>query len=270
MANRANLRDQRLQHLKTILLWEGELSNKRIRELFGLKNVQASRLIAEFKEAFPEAYLEEKSRRGVLTSRLETKKGLGLEDYLNLVANLPNGLEGIEDARVSLDIVDPAIFALMRQASINQLAVEIVYASMSTTHPTSRIVIPHHLVRAGRRWHARAWCVNHNEYRDFTLGRIHQAALNLGALTLGLPQDIAWETIVDIHLKAHRDLTADQEHVIRQEYFPGAAGRRIETRACLVPYVLQELGAATDPTIQKPPVYQLEVGNVKEIKAWMW
>jgi predicted DNA-binding transcriptional regulator YafY len=266
MANKTNLLDHRLRSLETILLWEGELDNKRIRDLFDLQNVQASRLIAKFKEAHPEMFKEYKQRMFLNDSFLQKAH---IEDYVRLMYEVNDNPEAIEDVRTDLASVAPAIFSVIRNASLNKLGVDIRYASMTNPDGIERTIFPHTIVRAGRRWHVRAWCAYRKEYRDFAFGRIRSASASLTKLKI-LESDIHWETIININITAHKDLNDKQARVVRDEYFDGETEKVIQSRACLVNYLLQDIRAAIDIEKQTPPEYQLEVANVEEIKQYIW
>src|SRR5690242_10381889 len=59
MANTPKLRDQRLRIMEGVLAWEGEIGNARVRKLFGLQPVQASRLLAEFRAVMGDRIVED-------------------------------------------------------------------------------------------------------------------------------------------------------------------------------------------------------------------
>lgn len=268
MANKTNLRDQRLRSLTTILLWEGELSNKRIRDLFGLQNVQASRLTAEFRAAYPDMIKDDESRRVMLINRDGAQKS-HIEDYVRLLYEIEDKPEAIEDVRTDLAPIDPAVFAVIRHACLNHTGADIRYASMTHPEGTQRTIFPNTIVRAGRRWHTRAWCGLRNEYRDFAFGRIRQADIST-AKPGNLDPDTQWETIIDVRLAAHRGLDDKQARVVRDEYFDGAIEKNIQSRICLTPYLLQDIRASVDPEKQAPPEYQIEVANIENIRKYLW
>jgi len=69
-------------------------------------------------------------------------------------ARLAGGSETcLVDARVNLTAVSPAVFAAVRRGCLEGCGVTICYASMTTPTPTDRLIFPHSLVHAGRRWH---------------------------------------------------------------------------------------------------------------------
>lgn len=246
--------------LETILEWEGQLDNARIREVLGVKSVWASRLIAELVERLG-SRVRRPSKHGPLIAAgtASGKKG-SPDEYLRLLAAAPKGLEGqslVHDARIDLTSVSPAVFAAVRNAAEGGQGLQIVYRSMSAPEGQARVVFPHALVRAPRRWHMRAWCDTRQEFRDFVLARIEQVRpVDLPAPRLAT-QDAAWRRHLDLVVVPHPLLSPAQQALIAAEYFPGARARRLQVRQALAPYVLQDLRVAVDAQREQPPEYQL-------------
>lgn len=268
MANRPQLRDHRLIVMAGVMAWEGELSNARVRHLFDVQPVQASRLLAEFRAVHAEAIDDDRSAK-VLRWRQPAKVAtdMSLDEY----ARLAGGSETcLVDARVNLTAVSPAVFAAVRRACLEGGGVTICYASMTTPAPTDRLIFPHSLVHVGRRWHVRAWCDKRQGFRDFTLGRITAAELMPGCKGPTSAEDRAWRQQVDLRLVAHRRLSLEQQAVVRKECFGGTMGRRLKVRGCLVSYVIQDVRAALTPERELPPEFQLEVGNPDDLAPWLF
>lgn len=269
MGNKTNLRDQRLKALATVLTWEGELSNKRIREMFGLQNVQASRLTAEFRAAYADLIRDDEAKRAITLNHNSLKKS-HIEDYIKLLYEIEGEAPAaVEDVRTDLAPIDPLIFSVIRNACLTGAGVDIKYASMTNPEGTDRTILPHTIVRAGRRWHVRAWCCLRNDYRDFAFGRIRKA-IHSSTKPIELSKDIQWDTFVDIRIAAHSGLDRKQARVIMDESLEGLTEKVIKSRICLASYLIQDIRAAVDPVKQMPPEYQLEVINMDELSNWLW
>ena len=80
-----------------------------------------------------------------------------------------------------------------------------------------------------------------------------------------IDHDQAWHEVVTIELAAHRKLTRQQQEVIRGENFGGLENRRLQVRACLAQYVIQDLRAAIDPEKEVPPAFQIEIINAENL-----
>jgi hypothetical protein len=79
-----------------------------------------------------------------------------------------------------------------------------------------------------------------------------------------------WKKLVTITLRAHRVLDEERRGVIRREFFAGDRTRDVDTRACHVAYVIQDLQAAMDVQRQRPPQYQIEVANAKQLQPYLF
>lgn len=271
MSNKPALRDHRIRIMEGVLAWEGEIGNSRVRQLFGLQLVQASRLMADFRAAMGNRIIEDTRARVI---RPASESGLAtditLDTYLRHIQWSADETSVIVDARADLTEVRPHIFAALRKATIAGSGISISYASMSNPAFRERTIYPHSIVHVGRRWHVRAWCASRKEFRDFTLGRIRDAAPTDRKSDHGVEDDVAWNTQVQIVLRAHRALTREQAEVVQRECFANTESRILTTRGCLVQYVIQDIRAALDPDNERPPEFQIEVMNQDDLKPWLF
>lgn len=273
MAKTKKEEDARFRIIDTLLLWEGQVDNQRLRSLLKIKNVQASRLLTEYARLNPGKVHRPSPRapyHAITTAAADTSAP-HLDDYLMLVRRSSEQLDKIvEDARIDLTIPAPRVFSVVLQASRARVGLEIDYRSMSNPGGKKRLIFPHAIVRAGRRWHVRAWCAERREYRDFVIGRIRSANIVDQPWPPRVGADAAWETTVTVVLGAHPELAPEQARVIRDEYFAGAVSRRIVIRSCFVAYTIQDLRAAVDAKTERPPDFQLVVTNSKELKHFLF
>jgi hypothetical protein len=250
----------RIAELATILEWEGQLDNARIRELFGVQKVWASRLLAELIEWLGIRGKRPQKHGPVFLSKPITEKQASPAEYLRLLSASPGGLGAdplVHDARIDLTSVSPATFAAIREAAQRRVGLRLSYRSMSSPDGSSRLVFPHAIVCAPRRWHMRAWCANRQDFRDFVLARVQHAELDETIAPHTAADDTAWNHLVDLVLVPHPALTPAQQALIAAEYFPGAHAKRLRVREALAGYTLQDLHVAIDAEKQRPPEYQL-------------
>lgn len=286
MIGKGDTQQQRLLLLEAILLWEGRLNNARLRELFDLSSVRSSEWIRELREQHPSwTAWNSKTRSYYATQEVYRvgrnadlrKQGdaVSLSQYLALVGiphaapNSPSN-RTIWGAFPELSVPSPRIFALLSEAIRAHSAIEITYRSMREPSPHQRIISPHSLIRAGRRWHARAFCSINQDFRDYALGRISDAKILGTGSERAEKDDEAWMTKVRVRLVAHPDLTPEQESLIRFEYFNNTAARVDSCRGALVGYFIQDVRAAIDTRTQRPPDYQLAVANFEEVRPWLF
>lgn len=286
--NRDAQKQRRLLRLELICLWEGRLNNARLRDLLDVSQVRASELIREFRDehslwtrwdsktrsfhATTEAYIS----AGNADNAAKNAESLSL--YLALVGLPYTALasHGVHSEQVAcaafpdLSAPKPRIFAALSEAIRTRKTVEITYRSMREPKPHTRIIAPHNLIRAGRRWHARAFCSKNKDFRDYALGRIVEVSLLGQAAEKLETEDKAWMTRVPVRLIAHPDLSREQESLIRFEYFNNTASRVETCRGSLVNYFIQDIRAAIDVKTQRPPDYQLAVANAQEVTPWLF
>lgn len=285
--NKGDTLHQRMAMLKLLLIWEGRLNRGRIMDLFDLGPNWASVWIREFREQYPDwltwntktrsyhaipaAY---KAWRALDPRRLADATSLA--QYLALVG-LPYattssapGNEGLLAAFPDLSTPSPQHFAAISEAIRSNRAVQLTYRSMQKPEPHQRVISPHNLIRAGRRWHVRAYCDTRQDFRDYALGRIVEVKLLPALVYQSEQDDKAWLTKVRVRLVAHPDLTPKQESLIRFEYLGNTAARVETCRGALVNYFIQDVRAATDVKKQRPPDYQLAVSNLEEVKPWLY
>jgi hypothetical protein len=260
----------RLAELETVTLWEGEITNERIRTLLGVKPVYASRLLSALwrrlsgraERTSPHAPLE------MLYASTSDQALQSPDSYLHLLnsyAHLDTSNGSVIDARLDLSQISPVVFSRILRAIRETRGLQIEYRSMNNPLGMKRIVFPHALVRAPRRWHMRAWCVEREDFRDFTLGRI--AALSELELKSEKfrEDDPKWNRIIGLTIGPHPALDSNQRKMIAAEFFPRAALLKLNVRECLAPYVIQDLRVATKYEKQTPPEYQLALLNVTDL-----
>jgi predicted DNA-binding transcriptional regulator YafY len=81
-------------------------------------------------------------------------------------------------------------------------------------------------VSDGERWHARCWCYEHKEWRDFVLARV--AAIHDAEPAGPLPRDSEWEDAYRLVLKPAQGLSKGQRATVIREYAM-KAGRLVVT-----------------------------------------
>lgn len=257
--------------LWTLLRWEGELRNSRVRELVGLAKVQTSRLLVGFAQTYPQAVIQDDSDKSWRLNReaQAAKEGGPLEEYLALCGHA-GGTPTIMDARV--DFVEPApkLISLLAKAARERRGVRVFYRSMSSPAGRERLLFPRAVVRLSQRWHVRAWCSERREYRDFNLGRMEKPALTSELLPKEAGIDKAWVSLVSVRIGIHEALKGDVSKMLRQEFFQGAASMRLEVRGALLQYALQQARVAINPAEEKPPSFLLQALDPKVLKLYLF
>jgi hypothetical protein len=257
-----NKKQVRSDDLEAILLWEGEISNQRIRETLGVQPVWASRLLAELA-----LRMRGQAARSTSHAPLRLNEDTGeptvnyvnssADDYLRVMMSSEFPQHWITDARNDLSMVPTKLFAVVSKAARTSSGLRVSYRSMNNPEGAHRVIYPHAIVRTGMRWHVRAWCSLRLEFRDFTLGRMSDVSLVDEKAPYGQSEDAGWQTMVAIKIAAHPDLSQARKQMIQDEYFLGFRTKNIDVRHCMVGYTLQDLMIAADVKLQQPPAYLL-------------
>lgn len=269
-----NKSPETLRAIESLLLWEGAAGNERVRDLFGLHFTSASRLLAQYAALNPEGLTYSTAqRRWVADADFKPCLTSGtLEEYLACTLSAQNHESAsVVRARLDFGAVTPLTFAVLHHAVREGLGVTAKHRSMRHPAAVAKTFYPHVLVEAGRRWHVRAYVLDAGTFQDLALTRLSELHLTDTPRPgeAGPEQDVAWTTRVDMRVIPHPDLTAEQKQMVRAEYF-GRSAARVETvRAALLPYIIHELRAATDPVKQRPPDFQLCVDDLKKLDKWL-
>ena len=242
------------------------MDNERIRHLLDVKAVWASRLMGELTARMEGRAMRSSAHAPLTLLRPDTDR-LSPDQYLNVISTHHDDVAGafIEDARMDLSSLQRGMFTACFSAARRETGLRIVYRSMGTPTGSERIVYPHSLVRAPRRWHMRAWCEERKSFRDFALARIASADPLDTPAPYRRDDDREWNNILDLVIVAHPGLSPEQQEMIAAENFPGAHSRCLNARQCLASYIIQDLRLALDPVKHAPPDYQLMVGNVDKL-----
>ena len=277
------LEKNRNKIIRRIALWEGRLSRARLMGVLGVGGIRVSQLLREVREETPNWFeWDSKSKSYFVmpaaykTAQAELKAGnsdLSLGAYLaesDIHADLAPAAGPITVAPWGFSQVDPHIFSRIRLSIEKGTRLKLDYRSMQTPEPHARTVEPHSLIKAGRRWHMRGYCLETSDFREFVLGRIAKIIELDQRSENTVIEDSKWNAVVKVRIQAHPKLTPGQQDLVRSEYFDGTAVRVHSCRGAMLPYLVQELRLALDTTKDVPPEYQLAVENADEVRTWLF
>lgn len=274
--DKPNLRwgvEQKLQFIEFRLFWEGHVNRGDLIDKFGISQNQASGDLNRYIALAPDNMIYDKS--GKTYVRSSSFSPLFLEpdatQYILQLRSVAEGLVGKEDAWIgnlpAFDTapspargIDPVVLRAIVIAIRRHDAVEVRYQSMSSPDPEWRWIAPHALAFDGFRWHARSYCENSGEYRDFVISRIVATRQSRDARMIST-NDTAWDEIVDLKIAPHPDLSTAQKRAIELDYGMISGSVHIPVRRALLYYALKRLGLDTDPAARKPQDQQIVLLN---------
>lgn len=182
-------------------------------------------------------------------------QGLGLEACAQPI---------LVDAAPTLNQPDLDTLAAVSRAIYAGKALSVAYVSISSGE-TTREIVPHSLVNTGLRWHSRAYCRTHADFRDFVLTRI--TAVNETAAVSGtlesIAQDHDWQRIVSLELIPHP--RASYSRAVELDYgLESGQGIKLSVRAAMAGYLLRRWGVDCSPLATlNPDEYQLALRDPK-------
>jgi hypothetical protein len=255
--------DQRFWLIELIAYWEGRVTTGHLCSQFGLSRQQASKIISQYKHAYPDNLVYSPTRKGYIPAQGFTTHYINGDaiEYLSWVTT-PTASSPAEQSPLpheSLKLpprqVKPELMRGLVAAMREQRRVDVDYVSLTNPNREGRVIAPHTFINTGLRWHLRAWCEKSQEYRDFVLSRFRGEPDNT-QVTLIFEPDTRFD-------QAKRD-------VIIHDYNMQNGQLHITTRAALAHYLIQEMQVNTKFHAEKPEAQQLVLVNKDDIQEWLF
>lgn len=273
----------RYRLIEIVAQWEGRLTTNHLCNSFGIGRQQASKDInAYLRDIAPGNLLYDKYLKGYIPSQtFAPKLTTGTADeYLHVLSRnkdiahtfqgLDLGFTHTEMLQVPVRRIEPIILRALVQASREHKRVDLSYISMTSAVEEDRIIVPHTLVCTPLRWHVRAYCEKHQDYRDFVLSRFRGTPEILNESKFTAAQDAVWNKEVIIKIVPDSRLNEAQQDIIARDFDMQDRCLEVKTRAPLVAYMLKAFNIDTSKLDTDPGAQQIVVANMREIKAFLF
>jgi hypothetical protein len=270
---------QRLEFIEFRLQWEGRVNRSDLINFFDISVPQASLDLAKYRELAPNNAVYDATEKTYIagSSFAPALVSNSSETYLNQILAAESGHLGANPtflgSRPATGIVqapsrtlDPLVLRVTLQAIREHRTVEITYQSMSKTDPAQRKITPHALGFDGFRWHARAFCHEHQDYRDFVLARV-LAIRAEGISDIDPAADEDWNHYVEAIIVPGAGLSDSQRKMIELDYGMKDGRFVLRVREALLFYYLRQLGLLYGPG-DCMPTEQTELANRKELEPF--
>ncbi len=246
---------ERLRYIERCAFWRGTINRADLQRLYGLSSAQASSDLQRYAELNPGALvynLQRKRYEGApaMRPRLHEPR---LEEAIALFLDtgvLPATPTGVgpataASAQVATAVIPERSASRAAQRAIFQSVllsrrVRIQYASFSPRGESWREIAPRALAHDGYRWHARAWCFENRDFRNFVLGRILKADWPK-PLAEPLSEDRAWLEWITLKLRPRHGLSASQARTVRLEYGMKGGTLTLRVRRAMLDATLMHL-----------------------------
>lgn len=280
MADGSDLRwgiERRLEFIEFRLFWEGHVNRADLMDAFAVSVNQASADLNRYIAMAPHNMAYDKSARTYVRCAAFTPLFLkpDASRYLSQLQSVVNGILDRADAWIgqfpSYDAVStPArgvnaktlrsVVAAIRRSE----AIEVKYQSLSRPEPRWRWIAPHAIGFDGFRWHARAFCLTDQSFKDFLLSRIIETRGTKPSKVSG-DGDTDWNEQVTLEIGPHPELSDTQQKVIALDYGMCSGRAKIPVRKALLYYALKRLGLDTDPAARQPQDQQIVLLNRDQV-----
>lgn len=246
---------ERLAYIEFRLYFLGKVGRSDITERFGVAPAGATRDFALYKELAPgNIEFDNSSKMYVIREgfvpifehvpeRVITALSQGFGDGVNpMVGPLIPCEVPVTLNRLKVNILAP----ITRAIHLGKV-VKIHYFS-GTSGASKREIVPFALATDGLRWHTRAFDRKNNEFRDFVISRMDEAAVVEGRTPEKHelpPQDIQWSRIVELDLVPHPDRKSHE--LVKRDYEMDGGVLHLKLRAAMAGYVLQQLHVDCSP-----------------------
>lgn len=269
--------ERRLEFIEFRLLWDGTVNRGELVSFFGISIQQASTDLAKYIDLAPDNLEYDRNQKTYRVGK-GFKPVLTLPDahaYLNQLSGLasgtiaasasflgwtpPHDLVRYPTRPIPMEILLQIIWAIRDHAEV-----EVQYQSMRRPTPTVRWISPHAIAFDGFRWHARAWCSENNDFRDFVFSRI-QKVLSIRPSVVDPGFDLWWHATVDVVVKPRDELTSEQRKAIEIDFGMTSGHLKLPCRKALAFYLIRQL--QLDRNTPDAPVAQpLELVNREELQ----
>lgn len=144
------------------------------------------------------------------------------------------------EGAISLNRPDMSVLAPVTRAIHQGKSVRMKYVS-HTSGASCREIVPFALATDGLRWHVRAFCRKHRDFRDFVISRMEDTRV-LEAEEIQASErpsaDIQWNRIVELDLVPHPD--RKHPEITAKDFGMTDGSVHIKLRAAMAGYVLRQ------------------------------
>ena len=269
----------RMRTIELLAYWEGRLVTNRLTHWFGISRQQASADIKRYmtnhnpnslvhdpgvKAYVPKPNFQPVLTKGHINEYMEMMAGLASDSMaVTLETNANLSSVQLPDRSVRPEVVREILKACRAGSSL-----KILYASMNNPSLHEREISPHTLVYTGFRWHARAYCHNRQDFRDFILSRIERTPQPVATEAPSPSSDLMWNEMVSLTLISNKGLNNGQQALVEKDYGMPDGRLHLSVRKALAHYTLQRYQAAiTAEESSQPNKYPLQLREEEREKV---
>lgn len=271
---------QRYEFIEFRLVWEGRVNRRDLVERFGLSTQQASADLAAYDKFSPGNLLYDANQRtyvrgadfhpSIIVSQADRhlRQLLAIKSgWIRKEETWFDTLPPAEIVSLTRNAMEPRHLRLVLDAIRRKLEIKVDYRSVRPELPgQTRHIVPHALGFGSNRWHVRAWCREHNQFRDFNLNRIQVMGEPQAApVQLDAALDLEWSYVANAVICPNSALPEDTRASLEFEY--GMTNGELVTpvRLALLFYFMTDHNFDVDAGTLPPTKQQLLLENRDEL-----
>lgn len=225
-----------MEHIERCLFWKGELQRADLVDRFGINPAQAAADFRDYMLAAPSNMEYNKSRKRYLPQQGFIPKFI-VPASIDAFVGMDSSVIEVESWPLPHRLASSKTLQAVVKSIRCREALEVRYQSMTDPKPSWRWLSPHAFASEGDRWHVRAFCHKHKQFRDFVLGRIIETRASKPSDADPL-QDVDWHTFVTVTLKPNPELSKEQRAAIAFEHqMPSDKGLDLRLRKSMLFYL---------------------------------
>jgi hypothetical protein len=272
--------DRRLEFIDFRLRWDGKLNRSDLTDFFGISVPQASLDIAKYTELAPGNLTYDRSARVYLapSSFQPLYTASDVDRYLGKLLAQGAGLADDQSSFLAwappvATVPSPGrsfrteVLAALLRAIREGAAIRVLYQSMTRPYPAVRALTPHALAHDGFRWHARAYCHDRKQFRDFVIARMLEVD-GYEAAAAKPEDDQEWHTIMPLVLIPHPKLSESHKRAIELDFGMKDGQVEFQCRQAFLFYALRHLRLDLDDSA-KPEAQQIALKNRAAVEAFI-
>jgi hypothetical protein len=270
--------EQRLEFIEFRLFWDGQINRSDLTKQFDISIPQASADLARY-QAIASRNLTYDKRLKTYVAARDFKPVVSAptaRQYFSQLRSIADEVLPLDETSLGwippFEVVplvprhlDPRFLRAATEAIRKSLSIRVNYQSFSRPQPAWRWLTPHALGFDGFRWHARAWCHEHSDFRDFVLARI-LAVGESKPHAIDRSADREWQTKVTLRIGPHPKMQPAQRRAIERDFDMTDGEVSIVSRVSLSYYLERRLGLDLKPNQVTPERQQIVLLNRPELE----
>lgn len=273
---------RRLAFIDLRLQYDGKMNRRDIQSFFDISTPQASADLDLYKKMAPgNVRYDASARVFVALDSFQPQFGrTAATSYLDELFRLSRGVIEEDESFVGfvpptgvvatpVRTIDAAEAVVLVRAIRDGVALEVTYQSMDEPTPLRRMITPHAMGFDGLRWHVRAWCHQRSMFRDFAIGRLDVQGKAAIQVPVDPSTDKGWETVVDVVLVPHRDLSPSQRAVVMADYGMRDGRHVLRCRKAMLFYTLRHLNLESPDISPDAARQHVVIENRADVDRWV-